>query len=142
MTQEEAKKRFQIPGLGLLEDLKEALSHIPSEESLNRFMDELPRLERIASRIEHAPDLGSLAHAFEDGTIERLTRFLPALRNLPTEQTLVDIIHLKPYLDNMPSSSDLQHLARLLERIPPPEQISKFVELLSDVRDFMKALKG
>lgn len=126
---------------GPLNNLKDVVNKIPSEESMNRFLDELPRIEKILAdgTLEKVAKLHVLADAFENGTIERLVSFAPLLQNIPSNTLLVDIVNMRPLLAQMPTSAELKALA---DRLPTPEKLDEMIRLLTEVNGFLGALRG
>ena len=124
-----------------LTGIKEVMDKIPTEESINRFLEELPRIERIVTNgtLEKVAKLHVLADAVGEGKIDRLLNFMPLLTNLPENSTLVDIVNMKPLLAQMPSSSELKVL---VEKLPSPEKLDELVKLLREMQGFLAALKG
>ena len=130
-------KRFSDP----LNNLKEVVDRLPSEESMNRFLDELPRIERIMTNgtLEKVARLSVLADAMEDGKIDKLIGFVPLLKNVPDNSTLVDLVNMRPLLAQMPSREELK---ALVEKLPSPEKMDELISLLKEVNGFLAALKG
>ena len=130
-------KRLSDP----LNNLKDVVDRLPSEESINRFLDEIPRIERIMtnSTLEKVARLSVLADAMSDGKIDKLLSFIPLLQNVPSNNTLVDIANMKPYLAQMPTREELKAIA---ERLPSPEKLDEMIKLLKEMTGFLAALKG
>ena len=124
-----------------LENLKDVVTKLPSEESMNRFLEELPRIERIVTNgtLEKVAKLHVLADAMNDGKIDRLLNFMPLLANLPENSVLVDIENMRPLLAQMPTREELK---ALVERLPSVEKLDEMVRLLKEVDGFLAALKG
>jgi len=131
--------------LGFLSDIKEVIDKLPSEELLIRLLDQLPDLREVITRLpepetlERLGRLSTLADAMGNGTIDRLLAFLPLLQNLPTNEVLVDIANMKPYLASMPTREELKSLS---ERLPSPQQFDELITLLGEMQGFLEALKG
>lgn len=130
-------KRFTDP----IANLKDALEKVPSEESMNRFLDELPRIERIVTNgtLEKVAKLHVLADAMEDGKIDKLLAFIPLLKNVPDNSTLVDLVNMRPLLAQIPSSAELK---ALVEKLPALEKLDELIVLLKGMQEFLVALKG
>ena len=126
---------------GPLGELKDVVDKIPSEESMNRFLDELPRIEKILTdgTLEKVAKLHVLADAMNNGQIDKLLSFIPLLANVPSNNTLVDIANMKPFLAQMPTREELKALA---ERLPSPEKLDEMIVLLKEMNGFLAALKG
>ena len=121
--------------------LKEVIEKIPSEDSINRFLEELPRIERIITNgtLERVAKLHVLADAMEDGKIDKLLGFIPLLKNVPDNSTLVDLANMRPLLAQIPSREELK---ALVERLPSPEKLDELIVLLREMQGFLAALKG
>ena len=130
-------KRLSDPITGL----KDVVDKLPSEESINRFLDEIPRIERIMTNdtLVNIAKLSVLADAMSDGKIDKLLAFIPLLANVPSNNTLVDIANMKPFLAQMPTKEELKAIA---ERLPSPEKLDEMIKLLKEMNGFLAALKG
>lgn len=130
-------KRLSDP----ITNLKDVVGKLPSEESMNRFLDELPRIERIMvdGTLMKVAKLHVLADAMDDGKIDKLLGFIPLLKNVPDNNTLVDLVNMKPLLAQMPTRAEI---SALVERLPSTEKLDEMVELLKRVAGFLEALKG
>ena len=130
-------KRFTDP----IANLAEVVGKLPSEESMNRFLDELPRIEAIMTNgtLEKVARLHVLADAMEDGKIDKLLGFIPLLKNVPDNNTLVDLANMRPLLAQIPTR---QEISALVERLPSPEKLDEMVKLLREMTGFLAALKG
>ena len=124
-----------------LNNLKDVVDKFPSEESMNRFLDELPRIEKIMTNgtLEKVAKLHVLADAINNGQIDKLLNFIPLLANVPDNKTLVDIANMRPLLAQMPTTTELKALT---ERLPTVEKLDEMVKLLKEVNGFLAALKG
>ena len=134
---EKVWKKFSDP----LGNLKDVVGKLPSEESMNRFLEELPRIERIMTNgtLQDVAKLSALADAMQDGKIDKLLGFIPLLANVPDNKTLVDIVNMRPLLAQMPTGAELKALT---ERLPTTEKLDEMVKLLKEMVGFLEALKG
>ena len=122
-----------FPGLGLLKRMGGAVSNLPSDDTLNRFIDALPEITKLVAGL---PD---------ETLLRALIQMGPTLQSLPTEQTLRRLVDVLPSLGEMPSDSTLREIAgmkHLLEKLPSQEQMASMAEKLETVSKFMGALKG
>lgn len=126
---------------GPLSDLREIADKLPSEEAMNRFLEALPTIDRIASSglIEKLAGLDVLTDFLKSGKMDQLINMTPLLANMPSNNTLVDIANLKPYLANLPSREELRMLA---ERLPTREEREDMVAAMKELKGFLEALKG
>ena len=139
MTQQ--VKDFFKAATGPLSDLREIADKLPSEESINRLLEALPTLERLAnnSLLEKVARLSVLADFVEQGKLDAVMNLEPLLANMPSNTTLVDIANLKPYLASLPSREELRMLA---ERLPTREEREDMVAAMKELKEFLVALKG
>ncbi len=122
-----------FPGLGALKRLGAAASNLPSDDTLNRFLDALPEITKLVSAL---PD---------EANLRALVAMGPHLQSLPSEATLRRLVDVLPALGEMPSEATLREISSmkpLLEKLPSSGEMAAMADQLEAVTKFMSALKG
>lgn len=139
MTDENKKRSF--PGLGLLSDVKDLADKIPSEDTINRLLDALPRIEAILAdpKVEKIAKLAEYIDTIDPEFVSKLESLIPVLRNLPSNTILVDIANMRPYLQRIPTSEEIRDLT---SRLPSQENMKSIVGALEDLKGFLEVLRA
>lgn len=122
-----------FPGIGILRRIGAAASNLPSDDTLNRFLDALPEITKLVSSL---PD---------EANLRALVSMGPYLQSLPTDETLRRLVEVLPSLGEMPSEATLKEISSmkpLLEKLPSPEQMAAMAQKLEVISKFMGAIKG
>lgn len=128
-------------GPGLLDGIKAVFKGIPSEEVLEKLLEDLPRLEKLVTN-PVLEKISRLADLVEAGKLDSIEHMLPVLQNMPDNSTLVDIANLKTYLANLPPASLLQELVVELQKLPSKDEMRELIGKLEAMQGFLRALKG